>query len=287
MDSWVPMVNVSFHCHDCVTYSNLHLLTAVFVTLPQIEPFKSIVEFSTMQWYYIDIEGQQHGPMLSKLLVHKMKEGEIDGLTLVYGGDNTKEWRKLSEVQLLKNEMAKIAAEEEAMRVAFLKTENANELENQVFVTDFDHVKALHDSITATSSSSGGRADRKTYVADNGQKYSWDEEENDWMEEDEDDASLEGTAVADPAHKKRKAMENDSDDEADERPEQTGSKGAPDDGKAAIGGEIKPKKKRSKKKVKKGPNTWVYVSGLPPDVTAEEIKNHFSKVKFYFRRPVP
>ena len=54
-----------------------------------------------MQWYYIDIEGNQHGPIFSKLLVHKLKEGDIDGLSLVYGGDLT-EWKKISDVQVLK-----------------------------------------------------------------------------------------------------------------------------------------------------------------------------------------
>lgn len=54
-----------------------------------------------MQWYYIDIEGAQHGPVLSKMLVHKLKEGEIDGLSLVYGGD-VSVWTKVSEVDVLK-----------------------------------------------------------------------------------------------------------------------------------------------------------------------------------------
>jgi HIV Tat-specific factor 1 len=38
-----------------------------------------------------------------------------------------------------------------------------------------------------------------------------------------------------------------------------------------------PKKKRKNRK-KKRPNTWIYIEGLPPDITVEEIKQHFSKV---------
>jgi hypothetical protein len=66
-----------------------------------VEPFASVIKFNSQQWYYIDIEGTQHGPVLSKLLVHKLKEGDIDGLTLVYGGDTT-EWMKIADVQVLK-----------------------------------------------------------------------------------------------------------------------------------------------------------------------------------------
>ena len=37
-------------------------------------------------------------------------------------------------------------------------------------------------------------------------------------------------------------------------------------------------KRKKKQKKAKGPNNWIYVSGLPVDVTLEEIKDHFSKV---------
>lgn len=281
MEGWYGQLVAHVQCKSnrVLVVSIVPHLCVTSCRVLQVEPFKSIAEFNSMQWYYIDIEGQQHGPVLSKLLVHKLKEGDIDGLSLVYGGDSTTEWRKVSDVQVLKKEMTKIAAEEEAMRVAFLQSENANELQNQVFVTDFDHVKALHDSMTTTDTATGV-ADKKTYTADNGLKYVWDDEEGDWVEAEEDDVSVEAPVTAENAQKKRKADNNDDSDEEPEHTEQGDAKnGAAAAGNAANTGEVKPKKKRSKKKAKKGPNTWVYVSGLPPDITAEEIKSHFAKVR--------
>jgi len=256
-----------------------------------------------MQWYYIDIEGQQHGPVLSKMLVHKLKEGDIDGLSLVYGGDSTTEWRKVSEVQVLKNELAKIAAEEENMRLAFLKAEDTSDAQNQVFVQEFDPAKAFpipkemlarSAASAAAAAAEGATADQKIYVADNGQRYVWDDEEEDWVEEEHpsttiDEKNTAGASDAAKDTKKRKLQANknpddDSDEEdADEKAEsnidstKTGSNSTSN----SNNSNNKPKKKRSKKKSKKGPNTWVYVTGLPPDVTLQELKDHFSKVTIF------
>eukprot|EP01034_Spumella_vulgaris_P021568 gene21568-27606_t len=86
-------------------------------------------------------------------------------------------------------------------------------------------------------------SEKKSFIGDNGVKYGWDDETQDWVE-------MEG--------------EDDDDDEdmvfSDEEDEEN------------------PKKRSSKKKKRKLPNTWIYVTGLPKDVTAEEIKDHFSKV---------
>ena len=43
-------------------------------------------------------------------------------------------------------------------------------------------------------------------------------------------------------------------------------------------GVVQKTKRKKKQKKAKGPNNWIYVSGLPVDVTLEEIKDHFSKV---------
>ena len=294
-----------------------------------MEPFHSIVKFNAMQWYYIDIEGQQHGPVFSKLLVHKLKEGDIDGLTLVYGGDasTATEWKKISEIEVLKKEMAKIAEEEENTRLAFLKTEKDYEQENQVFVADVIPPNTMHygdDGMSAgvlqsssraaaggaASTTDGDGEDVRTYVADNGKKYVWDEEENGWVEAEEEDSdsakdgnnssskASTATAIADKKRKLQtmqksanksdvKGAEVNSDEEEDDDEDTAMESGEDGEGKNTIkttesaSTEVKPKKKkRSKKKAKKGPNTWVYIAGLPADVTADEIKEHFSKVIF-------
>ena len=50
------------------------------------------------------------------------------------------------------------------------------------------------------------------------------------------------------------------------------------DQEADIGKEKRKRKNKSKSKVTKG---WIYITGLPADITIEEMKSHFSKVKFY------
>ena len=201
------------------------------------------------------------------------------------------------------------------MRLTFLKTEqDTSEMQKQVFVEDHDPRKAYEQAFPdimkaqAAAAAGGGEGgsntqitdlpadDLKTYIADNGQKYVWDEEENDWIEaEEEDEDAPVGDKATDSSKvvamratdKKRKVdASNDimegSDQEDDELNNSTANAlgtgtGIGTEATATLEGD-KPKKKRSKKKAKKGPNTWVYVSGLPPDVTPQEIKDHFSKV---------
>ena len=199
------------------------------------------------------------------------------------------------------------------MRQAFLKAEenNKEEMQKQVFMDDIDPRKAYEMAFSdamkthETPVSSKDKdslveeiGDIKTYIADNGVKYIWDDEEQDWVVDDnDDDASMEDTntnttsttAAAgttttkddNKTNKKRKASNNENDTvESDDEGEEGDSGNTTGDPGNTTGdtGNNKPKKKRNKKKPKKGPNTWVYITGLPPDITAEEIKDHFSKV---------
>ena len=198
------------------------------------------------------------------------------------------------------------------MRQAFLKAEenNKEEMQKQVFMDDIDPRKAYEMAFSdamkthETPVSSKDKdslveeiGDIKTYIADNGVKYIWDDEEQDWVVDDnDDDASMEdtntnttsttaaGTTTTkddNKTNKKRKASNNENDTvESDDEGEEGDSGNTTGDPGNTTGdtGNNKPKKKRNKKKTKKGPNTWVYITGLPPDITAEEIKDHFSKV---------
>jgi hypothetical protein len=205
--------------------------------------------------------------------------------------------------------MAKIAAEEERMRIAFQKSveDSKAEAQQQVFIDDHDPRRlyemafAVSKPEVASTDADAEGADLKTYIADNGQRYVWDEEENDWVEADDDDESAmeavtngagignkngisQHAAHTSAARKRKTAGAEDNDDSGEEAEETAADAGGA--GKTGTDAAAKPKKRRSKKKAKKGPNTWVYVSGLPPDVTAEEIKDHFSKVcnNYNFRR---
>lgn len=59
------------------------------------------------------VVGQQRGPVISRMIMHKFREGDIDGLTLVYSALIGK-WKKLTEVDALKEAISKIALEEQA-----------------------------------------------------------------------------------------------------------------------------------------------------------------------------
>ena len=93
----------------------------------KVEPFKSIVEFQNRQWYYINRDGEQKGPVFTRLLLHKLRESEeLDGLSLVFG-TGLDDWKRISEVVELKNEMLKISAEEEAAERALKLAQTTSE----------------------------------------------------------------------------------------------------------------------------------------------------------------
>lgn len=169
--------------------------------------------------------------------------------------------------------------------------------------TDFFDAIAAADSTTPATD---GRLkeDKMTFISDDGQRYKWDEEEEAWVE-DEDGDNDEGEEDV-PHHnkqgrrdKKRKAGVAELEEEEGEGgissdDEEGGEEDKNVDGeeKKEIGGttseeQQKPKKKRKNKKRKqKGPNTWVYVTGLPSNVTEEEIRDHFSKVGIIALNPL-
>lgn len=182
--------------------------------------------------------------------------------------------------------MVKIAEEEENMRLAFLNTQNDSaDMQKQVFIDDHDprqaYALAFPDAVKANQDKEDEAevTDSKTYIADNGQRYVWDEEENDWVEAEDDEASVEGASAQTVGSKRKQVKDTEEgDDSGDEvgAGKETGV--TAENGAAPADAASKPKKKRSKKKAKKGPNNWVYVTGLPANVTAQEIKDHFSKV---------
>lgn len=256
-------------------------------------PFAEIIEFHRMQWYYIDSEtNEQKGPITSRLLLHRLDQGEIDGMTLVYGGDGSSGWQRIGENVLLKAQVQKMAAEEAARDEALAA---ANEAQ-MVFVDGSSEANQMHVQSLPQPAS----AVRKVFTADDGKRYAWDEQEEQWVETDEketggdghDDAEQSGAAVAaaagggvgasqeaDLAALVGKKRCNGEDEDSEEEEEAAGAPAAAAAAGAAEGAAAeKPKRKRSKRKSKKGPNTWIYVCGLPSDVTFEEIKDHFSKV---------
>mmetsp|Transcript_28224 Transcript_28224/g.47464 ORF Transcript_28224/g.47464 Transcript_28224/m.47464 type:complete len:579 (+) Transcript_28224:54-1790(+) len=231
--------------------------------MSNVSPFQQIIYFNQMQWFYVDIEGQRKGPVHSKQLVHKLRVGDIDGLSLVYGNDTAAtEWKKVSEVPILKAEMAKIAVEEENARITMSGGATEDDLKQQVF--DFEN-----------SGINNKEGEEKFLLGDKRK-----------LDNDDDDDEVEEDNVKD-VHKDDIGGEEEGEEEeekcgADQQQHGVGVEGHaaanPENAAEDLNANSKPKRKRSKKKSKKGPTTWVYVTGLPPDITVEEIKDHFSKV---------
>jgi hypothetical protein len=233
--------------------------------------FRNLLELHTKQWYYLDAENQTKGPIFTRFLLHKVQEGEIDGLTMIFGGGLT-EWKKVSDIPELKEEIRKIAEEEEKAEAIQHSSIQISE-EDQVFVVS--QPSTTSEQVTQESN----KKEKKSFVSDEGERYKWDEEEQDWVIDDEMEIEGEADIEGDRHRKEKKRSSVDAEiEEESEGEEEEHDNTVKGDKEEADKANEKPKRKRSKKKKKKGPNTWIYVTGLPANVTEEEMKDHFSKV---------
>jgi hypothetical protein len=182
-----------------------------------------------------------------------MKEGDIDGLTQIYS-HSIGSWSKISDVPLLKEAMAKICKEEEAAEEALRASSDVTPSEAAFEPASFnasDESAEINPNSVNISTSNSSKAIKKSFIADDGKCYKWDDEENDWVEDND---------------------MNESDDDAEEDIIQT----AAEEDDTTEKGKL-PKRKRKKNK-SKAPKNWVYITGLPANITLAELKDHFSKV---------
>jgi hypothetical protein len=77
-------------------------LTRWFVTscARQVEPFRAVLEAETAEWFYLDKDGQQSGPVNGKALAALFEEGEVDGLTMAWHAGLGQAWQPVAEVPL-------------------------------------------------------------------------------------------------------------------------------------------------------------------------------------------
>ena len=232
-----------------------------------------MVKFHQTYWHFVDEGGSQRGPVLTRMILHKLKEGDIDGFTLVYNQVLGK-WVRISDVPELRIASQKIMQAEDSLSQQKIHVP----LEQQVFfdVDDDSGVSpatAYQAMLVSTKTSSAAEASepvkKKTFRADNGVRYCWDEEEEAWVEDDDltqsDNEQAVGAGNSDEGER--------SEDEKDE------SAAIADGSQNQSDTSATQKRKRNKKKkVKKLPNHWVYITGLPVTVTIEEVQAHFSKV---------
>ena len=219
---------------------------AEWVALTTIEPFKEVATFQCALWHYIDGSNQQQGPASTAVLLKKIKENEINGLTLVYSSGICTEWVPLHEQKLLKDAFMSIKAEQEA----------------------YENILGLSDPNNLQDSAPPPKAivtKEKRFTTDDGAQLYWDEDEGDWVVDEN---------PSDNGDTEQKIDVNEcSDEEVDDH----NKAASHSDDKANTNSNLaKETNKKRKKKAKKG--NWVYISGLPMDITFDEVKDHFSKV---------
>jgi hypothetical protein len=190
-----------------------------------------------------------------RLLIHYLEEGKIDGLTVIFH-QKVNSWVKIGDVPELKVVIQEIAAEEET-RVKYLES-----------VPDTDQVYEYSANAVEGEIQAMPPEPKRYFTADNGKRYVWDNAENDWVEDE--------------------GILSDSEDSNEGAVIVGGGKSETNVDKIGPGSEsvetANPKKRKKKNKQKNtswksnSDGLWIYVTGLPSDVTVEEIKSHFSKV---------
>lgn len=247
-----------------------------WMPIASVEEFKDIVALQSKMWYFVDNTGSQVGPILTRNLTEKMKNGHIDGLTLVYS-DDTNGWKKMSEIQSLRQVMMRIVAEEEAMNQALNSVSGSgpNDLPDQLQVFQEDVIPAIPEEMRKKKKDVVGK---KSFATDDGKRYEdvqsdeafmaltlllcrykWDDEEQDWVEDSEPESE-----PGDENDSDHDSSDESSDDDKNEisRKRKFENDKRPEDQKETAKNDMK--KKKRKKRVKKGPNTWIYIAGTSP-----------------------
>lgn len=201
-------------------------------------------------YHYADSSGLQSGPVPAEAIGSLLEAGYLNGSTLVWVAGMAS-WLPVSQVPELS---ARFSA---AMQRATA---------GPVAEPEAEAVPAMEKPESAAAEA--GDADSDGNGTD-----------DEAMEE-----FLAATGAA-PSKKRKREEEGDEDDGRDDdddlqRPD--GADGDDGQGNTAGADANKQKKKKKKKKSKNGwkgakENSWLYVSGLPPDVSSEELAEHFKK----------
>jgi HIV Tat-specific factor 1 len=201
----------------------------------------------------------------SRMMIHYLEEAKVDGFTLAFDAKQN-QWLRIADIPILRTIMHQISAEEEVKANVLA---NASEVE-QVF-DGFEDQPKLPDELKA-------KPRKKYFVADDGKRYVWDDEEDDWVEH-------EGSVSSDDEDGGGDSSGDEAGDGARGGGAAQGKAGAKSETKEEEAGEKEKRIRKKKNKKKRGAtdgnsasNTWIYVNGLPKDVSIDEIRDHFSKV---------
>ncbi|RLN45564.1 hypothetical protein BBJ28_00003228 [Nothophytophthora sp. Chile5] len=244
-----------------------------WAAIASVEPFASYCRVWTALWYYMadsaassSNESERSGPVSTQDLVKLFVDGAVDGMTLVWSQDMD-EWKPIGEVPSLKEFLQE--ANDDLDREAELQEQTQEvPIENQIFE----------------------KAQTEALMAEDGKQYVFDTESKTYVTPEdkieEDLASLREAAGEIPVPKMqnnaaRRNGGNDKAEETDGSPAPTPTDSKQDTntaaGEATTNKRKKKKKKKSDKWKKRKTNTWVYVNGLPLDVSVQEVHDHFAK----------
>ena len=280
-------------------------------------PFRLHVAILSATWYYAESPGaagsqqqQQVGPLSLDDLAERFVEGEVDGLTLMYGQVNEcllrdksvrvedlpslglGEWKPLAELAALRSALSSFAEETKSIE------ENGPSVDDMVYQTEeqpqlppsFFNKDEKNESVAKDDHSS-----QRRYVADDGTRFVWDHASDAWVEfigtdeqwDKDDDQANDAKAGRKEGEAKNKSPKAGQQVEAADNKNE--AEGEEDPVKSALRVERIAKKRRAKENKKKrmasgewdqsaaGKHSWVYVEGLPSDTTEEELAEHFSK----------
>ncbi|KAI9923025.1 hypothetical protein PsorP6_001966 [Peronosclerospora sorghi] len=251
--------------------------------IARVEPLAAYSRVWTARWYFMAEQGANSsaqaaptGPVTTEKLVQLFVDGEIDGMTLVWT-EELEDWKPIGEVSSLK-EFIQEANDEMDREEELQEQTNQVPMEHQVFETE------LGDAL----------------VAEDGTQYVFDPESKTYVTPEqkiqEDLASLQESMMeinSQPEKSDHLSVNSNDDvkvDQSEESSMSIGTTRAMTKGQTIVKSNVgaiadaDAAKKRKKKKKKKGDkwkkskkNTWVYVNGLPLDITIQEVHDHFAK----------
>uniref|UniRef100_H3HCJ4 RRM domain-containing protein n=1 Tax=Phytophthora ramorum TaxID=164328 RepID=H3HCJ4_PHYRM len=224
--------------------------------IASVEPFAAYCRVWAAVWFYMaenqadsSAESTSTGPVTTQQLVTLFVDGQVDGMTLVWSQE-LDGWKPIGEVPSLKEFLQE--ANDDLDREQELQ-EQTSEMPVELQVFEKESADAL--------------------VAEDGKRYVFDAESKTYVTPEdkiEDElASLQQAMVEADAKKERVDQP---------RGKENNMEAAAEVAEAEAAKMRKKKKKKNKNKWKKSKsNTWVYVNGLPLDITVQEVHDHFAK----------
>ncbi|KAG6620129.1 rna-binding protein [Phytophthora cinnamomi] len=254
-----------------------------WTALASVEPFAAYCRVWAAAWFYMaenaSDPGQpaaRTGPVATQQLVALFVDGEVDGMTLVWSQE-LDDWKPIGEVPSLKEFLQE--ANDDLDREAELQEQSSEvPAEHQVFEKETAEALVAEDGKQYVFD-----AESKTYVTPEDKI----EEELALLQEAAMAVDEEKNEGADTPVGKENNTKNDNNGASAGKNEEpsaapTAAEAARPAGQTEADADAakkrkKKKKKKSEKWKKSKVNTWVYVNGLPLDITVQEVHDHFAK----------